>query len=133
MSELEDLCFKHVRSGVMRHDWRRFIRHDWERFLKPDWKTRMRPGSSVAADMYHQLKAEECRRRPTHYAHATPAEIAEKAADEEYQAELAELRGLIADLKRDLALKHLREKTYKANFNPSQPRFPKGTPVEGGR
>jgi hypothetical protein len=142
MAEFDDLCFKHVRSGVMRRDWRRFIRHDWERFLKPGWETRMTPGSSVAANMYHQLKAEQRRQWPATYGQAARAEIAaEKAADEEYQAELAELRRMLADLK----LHFLRRKFAQKALHPpgqdpgersshyqDQPRVPAGNP-DGGQ
>jgi hypothetical protein len=63
----------------------------------------------------------------------TREEIAtEKAACEEYQTKLAELRRMLADLKLDLTLQRLREKANKANFNPAQLRVPAGS-REGGQ
>jgi hypothetical protein len=133
MAEFSDICLKHVRSRKLRPNWRIFMRHDWERFLKPGWERIMPPGSSVAADMYHQLKAERGRRWQVRAPEPTREEIAaEKAAYEEYQRKLAELRWMLADLKLDLTLQRLRAKAYKANFNPAQPRWPAGS-REGGQ
>jgi hypothetical protein len=133
MPEFSDICLKHVRSHKLRPNWRLFMRHDWERFLKPGWEKSMPPGSSVAADMYHQLKAEKDRKWQVRAPEPTREEIAaEKAAYEEYRRKLAELRWMLADLKLDLALQRLREKAYKANFNPAQPRVPAGS-REGGQ
>jgi hypothetical protein len=133
MPEFSDICLKHVRSHKLRPNWRIFMRHDWERFLKPGWEKSMPPGSSVAADMYHQLKAEKGRKWPVRAPAPTREEIAaEKAAYEEYQRKLAELRWMLAELKLDLTLRRLREKANKANFNPAQPRVPAGS-HEGGQ
>jgi len=134
MPEFTDICLKHVRSLKLRPNWRIFIRHDWERFLKPGWERSMPPGSSVAADMYYQLKAEKGRKWQVRASEPTREEIAtEKAAYEEYQTKLAELRWMLADLKLDPTLQRFREKANKANFNPSQPRWPKGSGEDSGR
>lgn len=102
----------------MRHDAHRYIRHDVERFflprrcpeeLKPRYPKHLERRDS--SDEEHALPPAEC---------------------DAIENERLAIRREIASLRLELALAKLGVPAGKANFNPDQPRVPRGDPY-GGR
>jgi hypothetical protein len=124
MSDIHERWLAAQRRRWMRPNAERFTRPDAARFMRPDAERYMRPD----ADRFLQPWALERKRAPR------PAENAgDGLSDWEFEAEVRWLRCELASLKVDLALQRFAAgHSYKANFDPNQPRVPVGNP-DGGQ
>jgi hypothetical protein len=101
----------YVHPAWLEHQRQRWQRHDAHRFVKPE---------PIQRKTYTERLLEQRRE-----AEEQAAFEAERAA---LERGLLEVRRELAGLKLDLAIRRLR---LKANFNPDQPRVPKGDPKGG--
>jgi hypothetical protein len=112
----------------LRPDWRRFVRHDWERFVHPAQHAAMREDFAIRDRAFETPLARRLRKQnEAREGEQREIDWEAECAERKHRADLAWERFKAAFLRGDLAPHR------KANFNPNQPRVPKGRGTESGR
>jgi hypothetical protein len=119
---------------------KRWLRPDWHRYVRPDAYRWVRPGHEhlLPPEYWERYGPARPGERTGNVVHASIWRRSEPPAqtlDDDprpFAAQARELRCELAALRFRLALKRLFDHCAKANFDPSQPRVPRGHP-DGGQ